>query len=666
MKLDSLKYGKDKGSRKERAVEKVVETKTTSFIIQPTHLPSVSLSSDYTKPEGEIDVRILFILSGGENRERNYFKMLKDDQHLKRIKVAFASQKGQGLNPTQLLDKAKNSVGSKRFVTEEAIYRYEEKNGDIIYLLQDIDEFEQEIRRLAAEKQPGCLRWIYSNPAFEMWFYYHYFNVPLPNLKDAIEKTTAERSKWLKEYLPRIIDGGIQTTKAIKQIRTAIDNSKSNYKEERGLPGLFSTQMHILAEDILVTMGDEFDMMLERRAAHNKAMMEKFRKPIVKRIRYDGEKIRSLIDAFTAWADSHPLRLPHTEIVEGNGSWYFDNKAFPLSYMQKKAYLDDDSEEPMPVNTDELYMANIQNAIYHFYQILFVQNIPIASYTIDFGEIKDMIDLLGLDRNYAILSSFHLHNFDTLYGGKPLLETDWGYKYKDVEIHHIQARGRFLIIMRKEYLPKAVFMPYEGDSLEYEQIDDKNLIYSNIHQMKDLGDYYGLSVMRAVKFQLPQKGSFRFIKMNIVDYAKEKSELSKMSKADAINLQYLEGDIVMYRDKLYKVVGISKDGGIRLSNSEETDGINSISPVRIDGVQDANIIYDPIIAAFTVAPDKPIPSVSVNEQYYMESFKYDIFEDGVSLYDKVAGCHFAYVHELQHWLMETQGQSGLKIRGYHG
>lgn len=659
MKLGDFKYGKDNGSREfvGGSVPRNQEPTETH-----KHLPSVSLSSDYTKPEGEIDVRILFILSGGEDRECNYFKMLRDDQHLERIKVAFASKEGQGLNPNQLLKVAKDSVDSKKFSTKEATYRFEKDNGDIIYLLQDIDQFEEEIRRLATEEQPSCLRWICSNPAFEMWLYYHYFKEPLPNLKDAIGKTTAERSKWLKEYLPEIIKGGVQTTKAINQIRTAIDNSKANYKEEKGLPSLFSTQMHVLAEDILDTMGDEYDMMLERKAAFNKAMMEKFRKPIVKSIRYDGEKIRSLIDAFSAWADSHPLRLPHTEIVEGNGSWYFDNRAFPLSYKQKKAYLDDNSGESMPVNTDELYMVNIQNEIYHFYQILFVQNVPITSYTIEFSEIKDMIDLLGLDRNYAILSSFHLHTFDAIYGGEPLVETDWGYRYKDVEIHQIPARGRFMIIMRKEYLPKADFKPYDGENSEFEQIDDKNFINSNIHQMKDLGDFYGLSVMRVVKFQLPQKGSFRFIMLNIVDYAKQKSELNKMTKTDAVNLKYQEGDFVMYRDKVQQILGITRDGKIRLSDADEMVDINDITPVKIDGVQDVNIYYVPVVAAFSVAPDEPIPSVTVNEQYYMESFKNEIFEDGVSLYDKVAECHFAYIHELQHWLLETQGQSGLKIK----
>lgn len=662
MKLDDLKYGKDNGSREEKAVEKVVETKPTPSISKTTRLPSIALSSDYTKPEGEIEVRILFILSGGEDRERNYFKMLKDDNHLERIKVAFTSKEGQGLNPTQLLEAAENCVGSKKFTTKESIYRFEKDNGDIIYLLQDIDQFEKEIRTLTVDEQPDCLRWIYSNPAFEMWLYYHYFKDPLPNLKDAIGRTIAERSKWLKEYLPEIIKGGVKTTKAINQIRMAIDNSKANYKEDSGLPSLFSTQMHVLAEDILDTMGDEFDKMLERKAAFNKAMMEKFRKPIVKSIRYDGEKIRSLIDAFSTWADSHPLRLPHIEIVEATGSWYFDNRAFPLSYKLKKAYFDDDSGESMPVNTDELYMVNIQNEIYHFYHILFIQNSPIATYTIDYSEIKDMIDLLGLDRNYAILSSFHLDIFDKLYGGESLYETEWGYIYKDVEIHQIQARGRFMIIMRKEYLPKADFKPYEGDNSEFEQIDDRNFINSNIHQMKDLGDFYGLSVMRVVRFQLPQKGCFRFIKLNIVDYAKDKSELNKMSKVDAVNLQYQEGDFVMYMDKVQQILGISKDGGIRLSEAEEMVGINEIAPVRIDGVQDANIYYDPIVAASFIAPSETPPVHHTDYSYYLEHFKRNTLEGKEkTLYDLCMSQKFRYVHEIQHWLRDMYGWDRLMI-----
>lgn len=675
MKLDSLKYSKGEGSREEKVVEKRVEAATSSTSEQ-TALPTVELPSDYTKPEGEIDVRILFILSGGEDRERNYFKMLKDDRRLKRIKVAFASKKGQGLNPTQLLEVANESVDVKKFVTEEGTYRFEQKNGDIIYLLQDIDQFEPEIRRLASEEQSDCLKWVYSNPAFEMWLYYHYFDNPLPKLKEAIGKTLVERSQWLKGYLHEIIPGGVQTTKAINQIRTAIDNSKSNYQEDKGLPELFSTQMHLLAEDILDTMGDEFDQMLERRAAFNKAMREKYRKPIVKSIRYDGEKIQSLISDFSEWADNHPLKLPRILDAGDEGSHYYDNRAFPVSYKMEKAYFEHDSGKSMPANTDELFMEIIQNNIYHFYQILFIQNSPIESYTIHFSEIKAVIDSLGLDGQHAILSSFHLETFDSLYGGEPLQKTDWGYQYKDVEIYKTSARGRFMIIMRKEYIPKADFKQYEGDNTEFELIDEKNFIYSNIHRMKDLGDSYGLSVMRVVKFQMPPKGNCRFIKLNIVDYQKEKSEIGKMGKGDVIRLEYDYRDLVRIKDdyrkrysslskydSIFSVSKINKDGTIILDTIEEPVCFEHIEPIPINGSDDIDIYYDPFIAASFIGSDGLKSALTTDYSYYLEDFKQNTSEgEEETLYDKCMKQKFRYVHEVQHWLRDMYGWDRLFVR----
>lgn len=676
MKLDDLKYGKDNGSKEKRNVKKAVETKSVPSSSKPMHLPPITLSSDYTKPDGEIDVRILFILSGGEDRERNYFKMLKDDQHLEKIKVAFASKKGQGLNPTQLLEVAKHSVSSKKFTTEEATYRFEKDNGDIIYLLQDIDQFEQEIRRLANEEQPDCLQWIYSNPAFEMWLFYHYYANPLPHLKDAIGKTLALRSQWLKGYLPKIIKGGVRTTKAIAQMRTAIENSKANYKEVKGLPELFSTQMHVLAEDILGIMGDEFDKMIERKIAFNKAMMEKYRRTIVKIVRYDGEKIRRLIADFTKWTESHLLTLPSIQDIENGGSGYYDNRAFPLSYKIEKASLDDDSGVAMPAYTGELYMENIQNEIYHFYHILFVQNRPMVSYTIDFSEIKDVVDRLGLDGQYAILSSFHLETFDTLYGGEPLRKTVYGYDYKGVSIYKIRANDRFIVVMRKEYLPKAEFKPYEGDNPDFEQIDEKNFIYSNIHRMKDLGEHYGLSVMRVVRFQMPPKGCFKYIRLNIVDNNKEQSEISKMSRVDMIGLQYEDGDIVRIKaeyskgysriyqyDYLNSILKIKNDGTVVLDAIVEPVSIEHLEPVPVNGQDDGMVYYDPFIAASFIGADGKMAEHTTDYSYYLEHFKRNTFDgEDETLYDKCMKQGMHYVHEVQHWLREMYGWDRMFVK----
>ena len=63
-------------------------------------LPIGKLPSDYSKGEATVETRIVFIISGGDKREKDYFKMLMKDRHIRRLKIAFVSKKGQGLVPS--------------------------------------------------------------------------------------------------------------------------------------------------------------------------------------------------------------------------------------------------------------------------------------------------------------------------------------------------------------------------------------------------------------------------------------------------------------------------------------------------------------------------------------------------------------------------------------
>lgn len=63
-----------------------------------------------------------------------------------------------------------------------------------------------------------------------------------------------------------IIPGGIKTTQAFHSVDIAIKNSRNNYIEKDGIPDVFSTQMHIVAEKIISMLGEaEFKAMNERR-----------------------------------------------------------------------------------------------------------------------------------------------------------------------------------------------------------------------------------------------------------------------------------------------------------------------------------------------------------------------------------------------------------------
>lgn len=240
----------------------------------PENVQSLSLKkipSDYSKGEATIETKIIFIISGGDKREKDYFKMLMKDRHIRRLKIAFASKKGQGLVPSQMFDLAKEYLSNSRFITETDSFSID--SDDTLYLVQDMDEFETDIRSMLEKgDEIQQATWIVSNPSIEVWLFYHKYNTPEGYLDDGLKKPLKERSQWLKHRLDELVSGGINPINAFADIRTAITNSKTNYKVCDGLPDVYSTQMYILAEDILGTLGNEFDEMLQRR----KEMAERF------------------------------------------------------------------------------------------------------------------------------------------------------------------------------------------------------------------------------------------------------------------------------------------------------------------------------------------------------------------------------------------------------
>ncbi|MBO4994414.1 MAG: RloB domain-containing protein [Muribaculaceae bacterium] len=261
MNLDNLYYSKQDSSK---AIEsEVVQANKPDEFAEIGGMGADD--TDYTKGEPFIDTGIVFILSGGSEREKDYFRPLKIDKQIHNVKIAFRSKKGQGLKPYELASLASEFVSSKSFTTEDNISYHIEK-GDIIYLIQDVDEFGLELtKQLKSDYDKSSIHWIISNPAFEIWLFYHY-NDDTSLLKEGLSKSERDRSNWLKEYLNEIIPGGIKTTQAFHSVDIAIKNSRNNYIEKDGIPDVFSTQMHIVAEKIISMLGEaEFKAMNERR-----------------------------------------------------------------------------------------------------------------------------------------------------------------------------------------------------------------------------------------------------------------------------------------------------------------------------------------------------------------------------------------------------------------
>ena len=211
-------------------------------------------SPEYQKTYIEEMPKAFFvIISGGQVREKDYFKKISVHDNFNRIKVEFIADPLK-LSPDGMLEQAiykKDRYTSSKNADEEP---------DKIYLISDVDHFMTELLRIKPICEDEGFQLIISNSCFEVWLYYA-FHDTIPNFP--IPSDYLKISSKFKGWLPSVIRGGIKPEKAILYIYQNIENAKNNYKEdENGIPALFSTNMFKLAQDLLPLIEPELTNMI--------------------------------------------------------------------------------------------------------------------------------------------------------------------------------------------------------------------------------------------------------------------------------------------------------------------------------------------------------------------------------------------------------------------
>ena len=642
MDIKVLKYKKSAGTVPVKDTEN--KSKTTSVSVVPKESVSISEipNSAYRKDDASVSASIIFVLSGGEEREKNYFKSITK---IKSIVVAFKSKEYQGLNPYQLNTIVEETLKTHRFDTEIQSYHFQK--DDKLFVLQDLDEFEHDLCKILPIQKSSQVQWLISNPCFEMWLYYHYKDeAPQSVLVEMESMTTKQRSKWLKARLNDIIKGGADPTKALEYVQEAISRSRKYYSEKNSIPLLYATQMdklgeHIIALDTNKEIENYFRSQHEKRELWKAKIAET--QSLLKEL--SGKKIDDLIESLCVWENDNPVDLPIYQSANAiKGQTINDNRAFVANYKIEKAYLDDASDQIVE-NTDDLFMTHILRDVRNFYFTQLVLHDPIKTYAIDYNHIEDAIKKLEVNTSeYSVLTTMHLsQSIVPLY-------------------HLISGFDERIYIMHNDYVPLFSWKQYEGSNPDFKEIREGSKIYSNFHQVKNYDDGYGVAVMRVGRFMLPPAGSFRMICLKLVGFDSEKSEIDKLSLRDTILLQYEEGDFILYHDIICEIEKIFDDGFIKLKYVDNKLNIKDIHPVPADGMHDKQIYYDPIVAATTIREGDPIPVHQKDYSYYMEHFKKEEWADEKqTTWDKVDACHFRYVHEIQHWLRAETSQDGLRI-----
>ncbi len=246
---------------------------TKSVSSQPS-LPTVHPAAAYQKGDAQLSVSLWFVLSGGEKREKNFFKALMDGPFIRSLRVKFLSAKHQGLMPYQMQEQWLKIQREKHLTIDGQDYTLEA--FDRVYLLTDVDEFYDQLVQISAVPGPANARWVISNPCFEIWLYYCYLNQPDIDLVQLQNLPPAQLSKALKLRLHQLIPGGVNSELAFEQLKPGIAHSRQHYAEDAsGLPICFATQMHQMAADMLAQMErhqHEYTALLQQKAAHRLAI----------------------------------------------------------------------------------------------------------------------------------------------------------------------------------------------------------------------------------------------------------------------------------------------------------------------------------------------------------------------------------------------------------
>jgi len=246
------KYKKENGSKELR---KPIRTVINTVDNTKEQQINIDLTKSYQKEMGDLDPSLFVIISGGEKREKDYFDFFKNNSSsFPRIIIEFISENSsgeRGLDVDKLVELA-------IIIKKEKDKSKESDITDSINLITDIDHFYSQIERNIPICEKNNLNLIISNPCFEIWLYYSYydeipdFNIPSDKLKI---------SSKFKTYLNTKHSGGVNPKKAPLEINNAIKNSQANYSEDsKSIPNIFSTQMHIIASKLYELAKDELEI----------------------------------------------------------------------------------------------------------------------------------------------------------------------------------------------------------------------------------------------------------------------------------------------------------------------------------------------------------------------------------------------------------------------
>lgn len=208
---------------------------------------------DYDKREPSRDAHKIYIVCEGKGTEPSYFAFFEGlSSNLQVVTIPPTD----GTDPLKLMVRAK-----QLFMGDFREFTVEYEHGDTVWFVVDTDTWEKEgkiapLRHFCRQnnaaipleydeiKAYSAWNVAQSNPCFEIWLYYHFYeNKPISD--------DVARHASFKEYVNSAISGGFNFEKDPVRLETAIENAEKNSKGvAEGTLTLYSSEVYMLGKEI--------------------------------------------------------------------------------------------------------------------------------------------------------------------------------------------------------------------------------------------------------------------------------------------------------------------------------------------------------------------------------------------------------------------------------
>lgn len=253
---------------------------------------------------------------------------------------------------------------------------------------------------------------------------------------------------------------------------------------------------------------------------------------------------------------------------------------------------------------------------------------------------------------------------------------DWVSSIKDKSTAYVVESILDKVLINEVLTVPALKSKYEKGDFKglYEAIkvkednDDEQAVLKAI-QNNNTPDLHSLGIASSTSKKRLKAAIVRLVDKQLIDkeFLKIKDRIDPFEKGDLIKLNETAFSKVesrlIYSNNVFKILDISVDGSVRLSDLQQSVSISDIEAIKIDGNQDRDIYYDPIIAAPIVSYDAPAPVMANHRgEYFMDGLENTTYK-GKNLKQLVLEADCRYVHEVQHYLRALIKMDDLKVDG---